>query len=152
MTTAMTPNAVNHGNLPKLASRFVEVEKLPWEETTVDGVTTKTLLFEKSTGLLTVLMKMEPGAALPDHAHMQIEQTFVLEGHLVCGEGECKKGDYVWRPAGSRHKAWCPDGGVMLAIFQVPNKFFIDGDERDILGQNWNDVWGKCDNMPDAQP
>ena len=147
MTTAITPNASNHANLPGLASRFVKVDKLPWETTTVDGVTTKTLVFEKSTGLLTVLMKMEPGAALPDHAHMQIEQTFVLEGTLVCGEGECKKGDFVWRPAGSRHKAWCPDGGIMLAIFQVPNKFYIEGEERDILGQDWNTLWGNCKNM-----
>src|SRR5439155_8824170 len=30
----------------------------------------------------------------------------------------------VWREQGSRHVAWCPEGGLMLAIFQVPNKFF----------------------------
>jgi len=130
-----------------MASRFVGVEDLPWEPTTVEGVETKTLLFEKSSGLLTVLMKMAPGAQLPDHAHMQIEQTFVLEGSLVCGEGKCKTGDFVWRPAGSRHKAWCPDGGIMLAIFQVPNKFFVDGTEQDILGQDWNRLWGNCQNM-----
>ncbi len=147
MTTALTPNAKHHADLPKMASRFVEVDALPWEPTSVEGVTTKTLVFEKSTGLLTVIMKMEPGAALPDHAHMQIEQTFVLEGHLVCGEGECKKGDFVWRPAGSRHKAWSPDGGVMLAIFQVPNKFYVEGKEQDILGQDWNEMWGNCGNM-----
>jgi hypothetical protein len=34
------------------------------------------------------------------------------------------QGDFVWRPAGSCHSAWCPEGGLMLAIFQVPNKFF----------------------------
>lgn len=147
MTTAITPNATNHDGLSSMASRFVEVGALPWEPTTVDGVETKTLVFEKSSGLLTVLMKMAPGAELPDHAHMQIEQTFALEGTLVCGEGECKTGDFVWRPAGSRHKAWCPDGGVMLAIFQVPNKFFVDGDEQDILGQNWNELWSTCKNM-----
>ncbi len=147
MTTAITPNADNHSGLTSMASRFVEVENLPWEPTMVDGVETKTLLFEKSSGLLTVIMKMAPGAALPDHAHMQIEQTFVLEGTLVCGEGECRKGDFVWRPAGSRHKAWSPDGGLMLAIFQVPNKFFMNSAEQDILGQNWNELWGKCKNM-----
>ncbi|NQV99879.1 MAG: cupin domain-containing protein [Rhodospirillales bacterium] len=147
MTTAITPQASNHAGLPDLASRFVKVDDLPWEPTTVEGVETKTLLFEKASGLLTVIMKMAPGAALPDHAHMQIEQTFVLEGRLVCGEGECLKGDFVWRPAGSRHKAWCPEGGVMLASFQVPNKFFVDGAERDILGQDWNAVWGKCTNF-----
>ncbi len=147
MTNACTPNASNHEGLTALASRFVDVDELAWEPTTVDGVETKTLLFEKSSGLLTVLMKMAPGSKLPDHAHMQIEQTFVLEGTLVCGEGECKTGDFVWRPAGSRHRAWCPDGGLMLAIFQVPNKFFTDQGEQDILGQNWQTLWAHCTNM-----
>jgi hypothetical protein len=32
--------------------------------------------------------------------------------------------EFVWREAGTRHVAWTPKGGLMLAIFQVPNKFF----------------------------
>ena len=66
---------------------------------------------------------------LPDHEHVNIEQTYVLEGSLVDKEGpaqgiECKAGEFIWREQGSRHVAWCPEGGLMLAIFQVPNKFF----------------------------
>ena len=73
---------------------------------------------------------------------MLIEQTYVIDGHLVCGEGECKKGDFVWRPAGSRHEAWSPDGGIMLAMFQVPNKFYHGADETDMLHQDWDAAWG----------
>ena len=74
-------------------------------------------------------MRFQPGAVLPDHEHVNIEQTYVLEGSLVDKEGpakgiECKAGEFVWREQGSRHVAWCPEGGLMLAIFQVPNKFF----------------------------
>ena len=119
MTTAITPHA-NHNGLDNLASRFVSVTQLPWEKTDFQGITVKTLLIDKKTGLLTALMRMLPGAELPDHEHMLIEQTFVLEGHLVCPERECKEGDFVWRPAGSRHKAWSPEGGLFLAMFQVP--------------------------------
>lgn len=144
---AITPNAGNHGGLGPLSSRFVGVADLPWEKTSFDGVETKTLLFEKSSGLLTALMRLAPGAELPDHAHMQIEQTWVLEGHLVCGEGECRAGDFVWRPAGSRHRAWSPEGGLMLGIFIVPNKFFADGNETDMLGQDWEALWRNADNM-----
>ena len=143
-TTAVTPGAETHAGLPDLASRFVKVAALPWEATTFDGVETKTLLFERASGLITVLMRMAPGAVLPDHTHMEIEQTYVLEGHLVCGEGECRAGDFVWRPAGSRHKAWSPEGGLMLAIFQVPNKFFTAEGEIDVLGQDWAAAWGHC--------
>jgi anti-sigma factor ChrR (cupin superfamily) len=131
-------------NLPPLASRFVDVERLPWEKTRYPGVETKTLLVDRKSGLLTLLMKMAPGARLPDHEHVEIEQTYVLEGSLLCGEGECKQGEFVWRPARSRHEAWAgPQGGLMLAMFQVPNRFYgADGRETDFLGNDWQKTWG----------
>jgi anti-sigma factor ChrR (cupin superfamily) len=144
--SGQTPNAKRHQELPPLASRFVEVAKLPWEKTRFAGVEMKTLLVDRETGVVTSLMKFAPGARLPDHEHVLIEQTYVLEGSLLCGEGECKAGDYVWRPAGSRHEAWAgPQGGLMLAMFQIPNKFFEkDGRETDVLGNDWNAQWEKA--------
>ena len=137
---------MTHANLPPLASRFVDVENLPWEKTRYPGVEQKTLLVDRTTGLLTALMKMAPGVKLPDHQHVKIEQTYVLEGSLICHEGECRKGQYVWRPAGSRHEAWAgPQGGVFLGIFQIPNKFFQpDGRETDFVGNDWEQSWGKA--------
>ena len=130
----------------ELASRFVDVENLPWEKTAYAGIEQKTLLVDKQTGLITALMRMAPGTRLPEHEHVKIEQTYVLEGSLICGEGECKAGDYVWRPAGSRHVAWAgAQGGLMLAIFQIPNKFHeADGRETDVTGQDWNEAWSKA--------
>lgn len=144
--SGLTPKADNHAGLAPLASRFVAVAGLPWEKTRFAGVEMKTLLFQRETGLATVLMKMAPGAKLPDHEHVLIEQTYVLEGSLVCGEGECRAGEFVWRPAGSRHEAWGgPQGGLMLAIFQIPNRFFeADGRETDLLGRDWNAAWSKA--------
>jgi len=106
----------------ELASRFVDVDNLPWEKTRYPGVEQKNLLVDPATGLLTALMRMAPGAHLPDHEHVKIEQTFVLEGRLVDKEGpdaglEVKSGEFVWREAGSRHVAWTPEGGLMLAMF-----------------------------------
>lgn len=143
---AVTPKAVNHAALAPLASRFVEVAKLPWEKTRFPGVEAKTLLVDRDTGVVTSLMKFAPGARLPHHEHVLIEQTYVIEGSLLCGEGECAAGDYVWRPAGSQHEAWAgPQGGLMLAMFQVPNKFFeADGRETDVTGQDWNSAWSKA--------
>ena len=135
---------MTHANLPPLASRFVDVKNLPWEKTRYPGVEQKTLLVDRSTGLLTALMKMGPGVRLPDHEHAKIEQTYVLEGELHCGEGVCKAGEFVWRPAGSRHEAWAgPEGGLFLGIFQIPNKFFQpDGRVTDFLGNDWEKSWG----------
>jgi anti-sigma factor ChrR (cupin superfamily) len=130
---------------PPLASRFVDVERLPWEKTAYAGIEQKTLLFDRQSGLITALMRMAPGARLPDHEHVKIEQTYVLGGSLMCPEGECRAGQFVWRPAGSRHEAWAgPEGGLFLAMFQAPNKFFRpDGRATDFLGNDWESAWGR---------
>ena len=100
MIPAVTPNAENHESLGDQASRFVNVDDLPWEDSIFDGVTFKTHLIDKESGIVTAYLRMEPGASLPDHEHMLIEQTYVMEGSLKCGEGECTAGNFVWRPAG----------------------------------------------------
>lgn len=119
---ATTPNATNHAELAKLASRFVDVAALPWEPTRFEGIEVKTLLTEES-GLLTTLVRMQPGAILPDHEHVDFEQSYVIEGSLVDHEGEASAGNYVWRPAGSRHSAHAPDGALILSFFLKPNIF-----------------------------
>ena len=129
-------------------SHHVRPQDLPWEKMRFPGCQTKTLLFEPKSGLATVLIKMEPGATLPDHEHVLIEQTYVLDGSLVDKEGpdaglEVGPGEFVWRPAGSRHVAWCPNGGTMIANFQVPNKFFEkNGQVTDAGGKDWQSSWG----------
>ena len=144
--SGITPKAQNHANLPPLASRFVDVAALPWEKTSFPGVEAKTLLIDRATGLLTVLLKMGPGVKLPDHEHVLIEQTYLLAGTLVCGEGTVGPGNFVWRPAGSRHEAWAgPEGNLSIAMFQIPNRFYeADGRETDALGQDWHESWAKA--------
>jgi anti-sigma factor ChrR (cupin superfamily) len=140
----ITPKAGNHANLPPQASRFVDIAALPWEKTSFPGVEAKTLLIDRDSGLLTVLLKMGPGAKLPDHEHVLIEQTYLLSGTLVCGEGTVTAGNFVWRPAGSRHEAWAgPEGNLSIAMFQIPNRFYLaDGAERDFVGNDWESAWG----------
>ena len=38
--------------------------------------------------------------------------------------------------------AWSPDGGLFLAMFQVPNKFYKADAETDMLDQDWDMAWG----------
>ena len=121
---ATTPNATNHSELAALASRYVDVASLPWVPTRFKGVDLKVLMEDKDTGLLTALTRFAPGAVLPDHEHVELEQTFVLEGSLVDKEGTATAGNYVWRPAGSRHDAHAPEGCIALSFFLRPNKFF----------------------------
>jgi anti-sigma factor ChrR (cupin superfamily) len=149
MTTAITPHLSAQAALAPLASRLVDVDSLPWQATRFAGIEVKTLLFDRASGLATSLMRMAPGSVLPHHEHVLIEQTWVLEGHLVDRSGpdegiECRAGQFIWRPAGSRHSAWSPEGGLMLAFFQIPNKFFVGaGAPTDMAGVDWDSLWGE---------
>src|SRR5229473_1884959 len=102
-----------------LRSHLVRAAEMEWQQTRFPGCEAKTLLFDPASGLVTALMRFAPGAGLP------------------VGPGE-----FVWRPAGSRHVAWAPEGGLMLAMFQIPNKFYErDGRVTDSTGKEWESIW-----------
>lgn len=120
---AHTPDWKAEESLKPLSSRYVKMDQLPWRNTAFPGVEIKLLLEDKETGLTTSLTRMAPGAVLPLHEHVGVEQTFVLEGRLVDDEGEVKAGEYVWRPAGSTHIATAPEGALLLGMFLRANRF-----------------------------
>jgi anti-sigma factor ChrR (cupin superfamily) len=121
--TACTPNWKDENDLNPMASRYVRMDTLPWRSTPFAGVEIKVLLEDKDTGLMTTITRMAPGAVLPLHEHVGVEQTYVIAGRLVDEEGEVKAGEYVWRPAGSTHVATAPDGALLLGMFLRPNRF-----------------------------
>lgn len=121
--TATTPHLANESMLGPLASRYVQVDELPWKPTPCPGIEMKVLLEDKETGLLTALFRWQPGSELTLHEHVEVEQTFVLQGSLVDDEGEVTAGNYVWRPKGNRHIAKSPNGALVLSVFLKPNTF-----------------------------
>src|SRR5258707_15823750 len=99
-------------------SHVVRPAKMEWQPTRFPGCEVKTLLFDRDSGLVTALMRFAPGAVLPDHEHVKIEQTYVLEGKLVDREGQdagltVPEGAYAWLPADSRISSWLPVVGVI---------------------------------------
>ena len=121
--TATTPFLNNEDMIGPLASRYVTVDSLPWKPTPCAGIDMKVLVEDKDSGLLTALFRWQPGAELSLHEHVEVEQTFVLEGSLVDEEGEVSAGNYVWRPKGNRHTARSPNGALVLSMFLRPNIF-----------------------------
>jgi quercetin dioxygenase-like cupin family protein len=127
--TASTPGMKGADKLTALASRYVAVDDLPWKPTPCAGIDMKILVEDSATGLLTALFRWQPGAELTLHEHVEIEQTFVLEGSLADEEGEVTAGNYVWRPKGNRHSARSPNGALVLSMFLKPNIFLTDDKE-----------------------
>lgn len=121
-----TPGLEGESDLDALSSRFVDVEKLEWKPTQVEGIDMKILMQDKEAGLLTALFRWEPGTRLPLHEHVEVEQTYVLQGSIVDEEGEVAEGNYVWRPKGNRHVATAPNGALVLSFFLKPNVFIDD--------------------------
>lgn len=126
---ATTPFMKGEDRLGPLASRYVDVGDLPWKPTPCPGIDMKVLLEDKETGLLTALFRWQPGSELSLHEHVEVEQTFVIEGSLVDDEGEVTAGNYVWRPKGNRHIAKSPNGALVLSIFLKPNIFLTGASE-----------------------
>ena len=124
--TAVTPMLKDQDSLAPLASRYVDVAQLPWKPTPCDGIDMRILFQDDERGLLTALFRWAPGSSLPLHEHVDIEQTYVLEGSIVDDEGEVTAGNFVWRPSGSSHMATAPNGALILATFLKPNIFLDD--------------------------
>ena len=97
--TAITPKATNHAGLGPQDSRFVRVAELPWDRAMFEGIEFKTLVMDREQGLMTVLMRMAPGARLPDHEHVLLEQTYVLEGRR-----RSRNGGWPYQPGGPRRR------------------------------------------------
>lgn len=114
---------LEEAHLGPLDSRYVKVDALPWKPTQVPGIDMKVLMQDPESGLLTALFRWQPGTRLPLHEHVEVEQSYVIEGSLVDEEGEVRAGDYVWRPRGNRHVAHAPDGALVLCFFLKPNLF-----------------------------
>ena len=127
-----TPNVPGIDALAELASRYISVESLPWKPTPTPGIDMKILMQDKDSGLLTALFRWAPGTRLPLHEHVEVEQTYVLEGSIEDDEGEVVAGDFVWRPRGNQHLARSPNGALVLSFFLRPNKFL----EGEHAGQN----------------
>ena len=120
---------------PELATRYLDVPNMVWEDTKFPGIQIK-VLYADDDGMTTALFKLQPGAVVPMHEHTAVEQTYVLEGTLEDHEGVCGPGQFCWRPAGNMHEAVAPNGAVILGMFLKPNrfaegqKFFTEDGER----------------------
>ena len=103
-------------------STYLDVDRIDWQPTKFAGVDIK-VLYEDPSGKVTSLTRLAPGARLPTHRHVGLEQSYVLQGTLVDDDGTCTAGNFVWRRPGSVHSAWSPDGCIVLGVFDSPNEF-----------------------------
>lgn len=86
-----------------------------WWPTGLPGVWGKTLFKSRQFDRETLLVRCEPGALIPRHAHEGIEELIVLRGTLLVGHVLLGPGDYIRSAPGADHgDAISPDGCLCL--------------------------------------
>lgn len=102
---------------PGLFSKRAQ-EQGPWKPSGTPGISYKKLYFDKDSGLVTMLVKMEPGARLATHSHGRTEQCLILEGELRYSDEKIyRAGDFTWAEAGSVDPAlYTVEGNVLLIV------------------------------------
>ncbi len=101
-------------NADLTAHVVVKAEELEWRETEHRGVFIKD--FERITdsgkARETYLMRLDPGAALPETALDERTEMMVLEGEISDGSGTHGAGVYVMNPPGARVRFASETGGT----------------------------------------
>lgn len=105
------------GDGPAAAFTYVERGAESFEPTSVAGISARKLFVDVENDRVTMLVRMEPGAAYPGHRHSGPEDCYVLQGDLIIeGERTLHGGDYVRAAPDSVHGVQSTRGGNLLLI------------------------------------
>lgn len=111
---------IPQGPIGRILTGSVKLAAAPdWQPTAAAGFYTRMLFQDEKTEETTLLMKMDPGAYAPPHAHDRFEEILVLEGDFYDAEHSYGPGDYVARAIGALHEAGSRGGGVVLILYRT---------------------------------
>ena len=102
-------------NMDRSLRVVVETAIMDWEASPSAGVERKKL--ERAgdeSGLVTSVVRYEPGSIFSEHAHPLGEEIFVLSGVFADEHGDYPAGSYLRNPPGSRHSPRSPQGCELL--------------------------------------
>jgi anti-sigma factor ChrR (cupin superfamily) len=102
---------------PASGSHYCDTGALRWQPSGSEGFWIKPLFENPSTGERTMLMRVDPGAFAPLHAHAEIEQIYVLEGAFYDHNREVRAGDFVCRAPGDPHSSGSREGALALVVY-----------------------------------
>lgn len=110
-------NASSALPLPEVGTLVTRTRDADWQETGTEGFLIKPLFEHAQSGQRTWLMKVEPGALAPPHAHDEVEQIYVIEGTFYDQENTYGAGDFAIRAPGEMHTGGSKDGAIVLLVY-----------------------------------
>ena len=102
---------------PAETSVYTSATRTDWEQAGDGGFWLKRLYENEEKGERTWLMRVDPGAFSPPHAHEDFEQVYVLEGTFFDDDRLLAAGDYCCRAPGAMHSAGSDEGALVLVMY-----------------------------------
>jgi quercetin dioxygenase-like cupin family protein len=102
---------------PVAGSVYLDADEAAWQPSGVEGFWIRPLFENPSSGEKTWLMKVDPGAFAPSHAHEELEQVYVLQGSFYDQDRVIGAGDFVCRAPGEPHTSGSNEGAVVLLVY-----------------------------------
>jgi hypothetical protein len=87
-----------------------------WKRTGLPGVRYRTLLADRKANRRTIMLKMDAGAELPDHAHAGIEEVLMISGDLSIAGQVLGANDYISVHRGAQHGVPRTAGGCVCIV------------------------------------
>ncbi|MDP9173169.1 MAG: cupin domain-containing protein [Planctomycetota bacterium] len=121
------------GTLPAITQSIVQsglfdsdrLRRLVWRPLR-PGIQAFAIYGQPGVGPAAALLKYEPGAVLPRHAHNGYEHVLVLTQMQCDQTGEHLAGTLVVNPPGTSHEVQAPNGCIALVIWEKPVRFITD--------------------------
>lgn len=111
------------GERPTLAG--VEQYPEPAWESVAPGIACKVLATDSERHRISMLVRLEPGAAYPPHAHAGVEELHLLYGELWVDDVKLSPGDYRRAETGtSDRRVWSATGCTCVLITSTRDALF----------------------------
>ena len=153
----MTITHARTGTDPRVSMRYpdgsliVRTKEVPWTPWGMPGTHFKLLHCDDNSGLLVILLKVDPDNLSGVHKHFGAAHAYILDGGFGYEHGEVFEGDYLLEAGGISHQPFTgPRGVTMLGfIFGPLGGLAEDGSLAGVLDIDWHFQAAKANGAAD---
>ena len=81
------------------------------------GIACKLLAIDRERALVSMLVRLAPGADYPAHRHAGVEELYMLDGELIVDDARFYPGDHrAGQPGSTDHRIWSQTGCTCVLI------------------------------------
>lgn len=94
----------------------IDTNQMDWQASPAPGVWRKRLelIGDTEKGMVTSVVRFDPGCGFPEHDHPFGEEVLVLDGVFADAFGEYPAGTMTLLPTGTRHRPWTKTGCTLF--------------------------------------